>query len=97
MCRRCVSKATTRRHVSADHHTITFRFDNHGAIDGLNFRTRCAPSITFSFVSDGRLDAGGEVTIGHGGTNPGDRPVHDLPHVAATGEVHRRRNPDPRR
>ena len=46
------------RSVSPDHHTITFRFENHGAIDGLNFRTHCAPSIAFTFVSDGAVDAG---------------------------------------
>ena len=27
---------------------------------GSNFRTHCAPSITFSFVSDGNVDAGGQ-------------------------------------
>jgi hypothetical protein len=58
------------RSVSPDHHTITFRFENHGAIDGLNFRTRCAPSIAFTFLSDGRSLASNKVTIGHAGTNP---------------------------
>ena len=52
-------RATTRVSVSPDHHTITFRFENYGAIDGLNFRTLCAPSIAFTFLSDGQL-AGAE-------------------------------------
>src|ERR1700689_3353773 len=34
--------------VSADKHAITFLFKNYGAIDGLDFFTHCAPSITFS-------------------------------------------------
>ena len=62
------------RNVSADHHVITFRFENHGAIDGLNFRTRCAPAITFSFLSDGTVLPASEVTIGHDGTNPATDP-----------------------
>ena len=62
------------RNVSADRHTITFRFENHGAIDGVNFRTRCAPQITFSFVSDGRLLPANKVTIGHDATNPATDP-----------------------
>ena len=62
------------RAVSADHHTVTFRFENHGAIDGLNFRTRCAPSMTFSFTSDGTVLAATKVTIGHAGSNPAADP-----------------------
>jgi hypothetical protein len=62
------------RSVSPDHHTITFRFENHGAIDGLNFRTHCAPSIAFTFLSDGQSLAPNEVTIGRSGTNPASDP-----------------------
>ena len=62
------------RTVSPDHHTITFRFENHGAIDGLNFRTRCAPSITFDLGSDGGSLPAAQVTIGRGGTHPATDP-----------------------
>ncbi|MGO9873197.1 MAG: hypothetical protein ACLPVY_05305 [Acidimicrobiia bacterium] len=62
------------RHVSPDHHMITFRFENYGGIDGLNFRTYCAPSIAFTFVSDGDVLAASDVTIGHGGSNPTSDP-----------------------
>jgi hypothetical protein len=62
------------RTVSPDHHTITFRFENHGAIDGLNFRTHCAPAIAFTFVSDGSMLAANKVTIGHDSTNPATNP-----------------------
>jgi hypothetical protein len=53
---------------------VTFRFENHGAIDGLNFRTHCAPSIAFTFASDGSSMPAAKVTIGHAGTNPGSDP-----------------------
>ncbi len=62
------------RHVSPDHHRITFRFENYGGIDGLNFRTHCAPSIAFTFVSDGNVLPASSVTIGHGGSNPTSDP-----------------------
>ena len=62
------------RHVSADHRTITFSFANHGAIDGLNFVTHCASSITFSFQSDGQPLPAASVTIGLGGTKPATDP-----------------------
>jgi hypothetical protein len=36
--------------VGKNGHTITFRFVNYGHIDGLDFRTQCAPSVTFGFA-----------------------------------------------
>ena len=63
-----------RLKVSPDHHTITFRFGNYGAIDGLNFRTLCAPSIGFGFVSDGRTMPTDKITIGHSAANPATNP-----------------------
>ena len=60
--------------VSADHHVITFRFGNYGAIDGLGFRVSCAPSIGFGFASDGATMPVSTVTIGHGAVNPATNP-----------------------
>ena len=34
--------------ISADRLTLTYRFINHGAVDGLNFQTACARRLTFS-------------------------------------------------
>jgi hypothetical protein len=34
--------------LSADRLTLTYRFINHGAVDGLNFQTACARRLTFS-------------------------------------------------
>ena len=53
---------------------ITFRFENYGGIDGLNFRTQCAPSIAFTFVTDGNILRADKVIIGHGGSNPASDP-----------------------
>jgi len=62
------------RSVSPDHHMITFRFENYGGIDGLNFRTHCAPSIAFTFVTDGNVLPANKVTIGRDGSNPASDP-----------------------
>ena len=60
--------------VSPDHHTLSFRFGNYGAIDGLGFRVACAPSIEFHFASDGGPMAPSAVKIGHDAVNPGAVP-----------------------
>ena len=60
--------------VAADHHAIAFSFNNYGAIDGLNFRTLCAPSITFTLVSDGISMPVEFVKIGSGAVNPSSDP-----------------------
>ena len=56
--------------LSADRHTLTFRFDNYGAIDGLGFRVACAPSIEFHFASDGDPMPSSDVKIGHDAASP---------------------------
>jgi hypothetical protein len=56
--------------LSADRHTLTFRFGNYGAVDGLGFRVACAPSIAFHFASDGGPAAPADVRIGHDADNP---------------------------
>jgi hypothetical protein len=62
------------RHVSADHHMITFRFENYGGIDGIDFRTHCAPSIALTFVTDGNVLPADKVTIGRDGSHPASDP-----------------------
>ena len=69
--------------VSADKHVISFVFKNYGFIDGLNFYTRCAPSITFSFQSDGKPSPPHNIVIGRKLDPPADEPVHHQPGVAA--------------
>ena len=56
--------------VSSDKHDITFLFKNYGFIDGLDFYTHCAPSIEFSYQSDGTTSPPNKIVIGHNGVNP---------------------------
>ena len=63
-----------RLNVSTDHHVITFRFENHGAIDGLNFHTYCASGIEFRLFSDGQSLAPDAVKIGAGRVTPPSDP-----------------------
>jgi hypothetical protein len=60
--------------VSANHHTISFLFTNYGHIDGIDFMTHCAPSITFAFQSDGVTVGPQKITIGHAGLHPATDP-----------------------
>ena len=56
--------------VSSDKHTISFLFKNYGFIDGVNFHTRCAPSISVAFQSDGTTAPPSKVDIGHTSAHP---------------------------
>ena len=60
--------------VSPDHHSITFLFYNRGYIDGLNFFTKCAPSVTFGFQSDGKTAPVSRIVIGMNSTHPPSNP-----------------------
>ncbi len=60
--------------VSKDRHVITFYFKNYGHIDGLDFRTHCAPSIQFSFQTDGHTLAPNKIIIGHDKVHPASDP-----------------------
>ncbi len=60
--------------VSPDGHNITFLFNNYGGIDGLDFYTHCAPSITFSYQSDGRTSPPNNIVIGKHSSRPNNDP-----------------------
>ena len=60
--------------VSADRHSMTFLFKNHGYIDGVDFRTRCAPSLTFAFQSDGKATPKSRIVIGRNSVHPRHNP-----------------------
>jgi hypothetical protein len=60
--------------VSADKHTIAFRFHNYGAIDGFNFNAIDAPSLKFGFLSDGRVVPPRYIGIGATGRHPAHDP-----------------------
>ena len=60
--------------VSSDRHSLTFLFKNHGYIDGVDFRTRCAPSIKFAFQSDGKTTPTSRIVIGRHSVHPKHNP-----------------------
>ena len=60
--------------VSADRHTVSFLFKNFGRIDGLNFRTACAPSLSFGFQSDGKTSPASRIVIGKNAAHPPSNP-----------------------
>ena len=60
--------------VSPDKHTVTFLFKNFGWIDGLNFYTACAPSLSFGFQSDGKTSPASRIVIGKDATHPPSNP-----------------------
>jgi hypothetical protein len=60
--------------VSPDRHSITFLFKNYGGIDGVNFHTRCAPSVKFAFQSDGKATRTSRIVIGRHNRHPRNNP-----------------------
>ena len=60
--------------VSGDKHVITFLFKNYGGLDGLDFYTHCAPSITFSYQSDGVTSPASKIVIGANSVHPPTNP-----------------------
>lgn len=60
--------------LSADRLTLTYRFVNHGRVDGLDFRTACAERLGISGSMDGRLLPTGRIWIGANGRHPAQNP-----------------------
>ncbi len=60
--------------VSADRHAVTFQFMNYGHVDGLDFRTHCAPALGFNFQADSHQLPANRVVIGHRDLHPGTDP-----------------------
>jgi hypothetical protein len=60
--------------LSADHLTLTYRFVNHGAVDGLNFWTDCARRLTFGGAMDGAKLPVGRIWIGRANRHPLENP-----------------------
>ena len=55
-------------------HLVTFRFQNYGHVDGLDFHTTCAPSITFSYSRAGHTLPSERVFVGDHKMNPATDP-----------------------
>ncbi|MBA2701584.1 MAG: hypothetical protein H0U58_07790 [Chloroflexi bacterium] len=60
--------------LSADRHTIVYRFVNFGNVDGLNFTTACASRVTFSGSRAGSKLPIGRIWIGHNNRHPLQNP-----------------------
>lgn len=60
--------------VGPNGHTLLFRFNNYGGVDGFDFVTRCAPFLQFGFVSDGHVLAVSRISVGAAGVNPAHDP-----------------------
>ena len=60
--------------VGAGQHTITFRFNNYGGVDGFDFATHCAPALAFGFTSDGHVVPGAHISVGASSRHPAHDP-----------------------
>ena len=60
--------------VGPNGHLVTFRFQNYGHVDGLDFHTTCAPSITFSYSRAGHTLPSERVFVGDHKANPATDP-----------------------
>jgi hypothetical protein len=61
-------------HLSADRKTLTYRFSNHGRIDGLDFRTACASRLWVKGLMGGTKLPVGRIWVGRGGNHPLQNP-----------------------
>ena len=60
--------------LSADHRTVTYRFTNHGRIDGLDIRTACASRISFNGLMSGAKLPVGRIWVGRTAAHPLQNP-----------------------
>ena len=56
--------------VGTGQHSIRFRFNNYGGVDGFDFATKCAPALGFGFLSDGHVVPTGRISIGAAARHP---------------------------
>ena len=60
--------------VGPNGHSIVFRFNNYGHVDGFDFATHCAPALEFGFLSDGHRVPKARISIGAGQHHPASNP-----------------------
>jgi hypothetical protein len=60
--------------VSADRLSVTYRFVNHGRLDGLNFTTACATRLAMGGRLNGAVLPVRRIWIGHNGRHPLQNP-----------------------
>jgi hypothetical protein len=73
-----LTKVRTERNdsvkLAADQHTIAFRLNNYGHVDGFDFQTSCAPRVDFLFVTDGHRVPTRDIAIGSTARHPANNP-----------------------
>jgi len=60
--------------LSSDRRTLSFRFTNVGYIDGIDFRTACAQSLTFSLQAGNSQAPLNRIGLGRSGAHPTSNP-----------------------
>lgn len=60
--------------VGPGRHTVAFRFNNYGGVDGFNFTTHCAPFLQFGFSTDGHIVPVARISIGTADRHPAHDP-----------------------
>jgi hypothetical protein len=60
--------------VGSGGHTLAFRFNNYGGVDGFDFTANNAPYLGFGFTTDGHVLAPAHISIGAAGRHPAGDP-----------------------
>jgi hypothetical protein len=60
--------------VGSGGHSLAFRFNNYGGVDGFDFTTHSAPYLAFAFATDGHVLAPAHISIGAAGRHPAHDP-----------------------
>jgi hypothetical protein len=60
--------------VGTGGHSLAFRFNNYGGVDGFDFTTKSAPYLAFGFTTDGHVLAPAHISIGAAGRHPAHDP-----------------------
>ena len=61
-------------HLSLNGRTVIFSLKNYGKVDGIDFRTACAPQLAFAFTVNGHRLPASRIFIGSAGTHPAHDP-----------------------
>jgi hypothetical protein len=71
---RVLDERNDKTHLSRNGKTLTFKFKNYGKVDGIDFRTLCAPSVAFGFTVNGHRLPTSKIVIGASEWHPAHNP-----------------------
>ncbi|HEX7522520.1 MAG TPA: hypothetical protein VF441_10745 [Acidimicrobiia bacterium] len=72
--RRVADEQADKAGVTGGGHALWFRFQNYGRMDGIDFRSTCAPSIHIELRGDGHNLPASRVFVGRNDTHPANVP-----------------------